>query len=274
MVVLVQRLGSIALALALACLAGCKDDEPVHHLPDGPPIVVDAPIDPDGPDLDMPIASATSCAEPIHTDATATILATGSVADYAGLTGNGNMLAGVQVTLNRLAGGAALGTATSDISGIYELTATTGGAAVDGYFELSGTGFVTLRYYPRAPLYKGGAVRKLSMLTTAEAASIATAAGVTQDPAKGIAIVRLTSCQGSTQEGFAVSVSGPCDIRYLDAGGTTFTASATSSAGFAVVFNIPPGTVSIGATNGTTIDYGNDVAIGTGFLSYVELSEP
>ena len=256
----------------LALAAGCPADDTVNHLPDAPKHG-DGGNDDGGNDPDGQPGGPTSCLEPLHTTAAAMVTLTGSVTDGTLFSSaSGNALADVAVSVVRNSG-ASLGSTTTDVSGTYQAVATTGDVAIDGYVKFTKSGFTELRYFPRAPLFKSGAVRQLPLLVTGDIAQLAATYGVTQDPAKGAAFVRLVDCLTSPQAGFTVTVTGSgSTVKYLDQGGND-AGSSTDTAGYALVFNLPAGNVTIGAIKGSTLDHEHVVLSGSTWLSYVELSE-
>lgn len=253
-----SRLSAVALILLAACDGGGNGatDAAVH---DGK--TVDAP----------PGTTTTSCLNPLPTTAADSFTISGDLTDGS-LTGQGNATSGATISAFHVTGGT-LGTAITETTGIYQVTATTGGATVD-YLTATNAGYKDMRYFPRAPLAKSTSLGTLPLFTTADAATIATTFGVTQDPAKGLALVTIQDCFGSLRSNGTVTVSPVTagTVKYLHGDGST-TGTATDATGFAVVFNIPAGSVTLGATVGGTAYHEHAVTAAGSYLTIATISE-
>lgn len=90
-------------------------------------------------------------------------------------------------------------------------------------------------------------------------ASMATAFGVTPDPAAGIVLLQLVDSAGAPKANVAASnivlagVTGSTPVKFLDANLAAAPALTTSSSsGWAVIFNVPAGVVTLGAAVNAT----------------------
>ena len=254
-----SRLPAVALLLLAACDGGGDGlaDAALHDSSTH----VDAP----------PGTTTTSCANPLPTTAADSLTISGDLTDGT-LNGNGNPTAGATISAFHVTGGA-LGTATTESTGIYQVAATTGGATVD-YLTATNAGYKESRYFPRAPLAKSTSLGTLPLFTTADAATIATTFGVTQDPTKGIALVTIQDCFGSLRSNGTVTVSPATagTVKYLHGDGST-TGTATDATGTAVVFNIPAGSVTLGATVGGTSYHEHAVTAAASYITLATISE-
>ena len=211
--------------------------------------------------------TATSCANPLPTTAADTLTISGVLDDD---TGTG--LAGATLAAFHL-GGASLGTAVTETTGIYQVAATTGGAPID-YLQIASTGYRGARYFPRAPIAKSTSLAKLPLYTTANAAMLATTAGVTQDPARGLALVTVADCFGSPTANATVTVvpAGTAVVKYVHGDGST-TGTATDSTGVAMVFNLPAGTSTLGAIVGATSYHEHAITADPTYITLVTIAE-
>jgi hypothetical protein len=252
-----SRLSTVVLILLAVCDGGGSDT------PDAAPH--------DGKSIDAPGSTGTSCLNPVPTTAADSLTISGDMTDGS-LTGPGNATSGATISAFHTTG-SALGTTTTEATGIYQVTATTGGATVD-YLTATNAGYKDMRYFPRAPLAKSTSLGTLPLFTTADAGTIATTFGVTQDPAKGLALVTIQDCFGSLRANGTVTLSPATagTVKYLHGDGTT-TGTATDATGFAVVFNIPAGSVTIGATVGGTAYHEHAVTASASYLTITTISE-
>jgi len=225
-----HRLPAIALLL-IACT------EPTAQ-PDAPLVDTSPPV--------------TSCANPVPTTATPTVVASGVVGDDS-LT-SGTALGDAMVGAFHATGGGSLGAATSEASGIYQLTATTNQLPIDN-LTFAKAGYVTSRYFPRIPLARTSTVPRLPVFTAASIAAFATDAGVTQPATAGVAIVFVNDCSGGpiTNATVALSPPGTSIVKYLKLDGT-FVDTATDSTGIAFIFAATTGdAVLTGTGNGKAL---------------------
>jgi hypothetical protein len=248
-----MRRFSILLLLA-ACNNGSGDDN--------------APIDAPKHLVDAAGSGATTCGSPVPTTAGATLTLSGELEDSDG-TGNGVENA----TVTAYGGGMAQGNALSEMSGLYQVTATTGGVPVD-YFTISGTGRRTERAYPAGPIDHSTTVGNLTLFATADLTTyIGMFTGVTQDPAKGMAIVTVSDCFDATRASGVVTVTPPGTsiVKYLHSDNST-DGTSTDDTGIAVVFNIT-GTVTIGAAVSGTPYHEYAIAADPSYLVLATIAE-
>ena len=92
------------------------------------------------------------------------MLTISGTASSIGLTGT-TPEQGVAITVYKASDDSVLGTATSDATGAYSITATTSGSAIDGYLKASKTGFKDTYLYPPTPLSTDFAKATVLLLT-------------------------------------------------------------------------------------------------------------
>jgi hypothetical protein len=251
------------LLFVVACNGGGGDDAAGTDArkPDGDPSEIDAPG----------TTAPTSCANPVPTTATDTVVISGTVSDGS-FAGSSNPLAGATLSAFHT-GGASLGTATTETGGSYQLTATTGGATID-YLQASDAGYKPMRFFPRVAIARATSVPKFPMFTTADAAAFPATFGVTQDGGKGMAIVYIASCQSSPIANATVTVTPPGSavIKYLHADNST-TGTSTDSSGLAIVFNLGTGNTTINALVGSTELHAHVITGDPSYLTLAAISE-
>jgi hypothetical protein len=130
------------------------------------------------------------------------------------------------------------------------LSISTGGTPVDGYLQISNTGYITTYAYPPAPL-AANATESGILVTTSEFANLSTVANVTQDPSKGFIAVVVEDCAGAPIAGATISTNPAAGtIRYNSGGFPSSSATSTAADGIAYAFNVTAGDVIVSATGG------------------------
>jgi hypothetical protein len=187
--------------------------------------------------------------QPLPTTAPATV-------QISGTTVSGNQATIDAVTVEAFIGASTIpaATTTSAATGTYSLDLATGGAPVDGYLHASKAGLVDTFYYPPVPVTSSINQGNVLLVTPAELGTFATLGGVTQDSAAGTLVLAVLDCQGRALMGATVDVQPAGTIRYLRNNAPNTAATSTDVFGLAVVFNVPPGAVTVGASvNGRTL---------------------
>ena len=252
---------SLVLVILAACNSTGGDDA----------VSKDAPTTTgDGRTTDAPAGSTnTSCANPLPTTTPGQANISGVVTDGS-FTGQGQGLGAATLDAFHVGTATSLGTVTSESTGIYTLAAT-GGQAVD-FLQLTKSGYLTTNYFPRAPLGKSTSLPRLPMFTSSELATVVAASGVTQNPSLGVAVVTVTDCTNSLQDGAIVSAPAGTTVKYLKSDGS-FGGTSTDTVGLAMVFNIPAGSVTIGATVGGALYHEHAVTADSTHFAFSTISE-
>jgi hypothetical protein len=149
-------------------------------------------------------------------------------------------------------GATALATSTSDDAGVFSLTFATGGVPVNGYLKAKGSGKVDTYYYPPSPIAGSGAVGIVTLFSKDTLDLLSAFAGVGQDAGAGQAVVALVDCGGFGVPGATLSLSpgaGATTV-YFENNLPKAAATKTDSSGVAGVFNLPTGTITVGADAG------------------------
>jgi hypothetical protein len=139
-----------------------------------------------------------------------------------------------------------LATATTDDGGIATMSLQSG---FDGYYQVQATGYPP-GVLARPPLLQSEQVQ-VGLISSTLLSLAPTLVGVNQDPNKTIAIATVYNCVRSTATGmtFAIGAPGPDEqLFYFQSSLPTAAATSTDSTGSAIIFNVPPGTISLTAT--------------------------
>jgi hypothetical protein len=202
---------------------------------------------PDAAEAATPDAGPFAChGAPLPTTAPATVSLSGQTGQLT-LTGL-TALAGVSVTALATSNNAAIGSATSDSNGDFSVTASTGGSPLDAYFRASKSGFVDAYYYPVAPFAADTSNVDFLIVTSTTLTLVADSLGVTQMAANSALVVMVVDCSGNPVSGATVSTSLGATVYYDGSGSIpSATATSTNTDGIAIVFNVPPGTITVGA---------------------------
>jgi hypothetical protein len=136
---------------------------------------------------------------------------------------------------------------TTSTPGFYILSITTGGTPVNGYLRVTSAGYMASYAYPARPL-RADTVNNISMVTPAEFALLAAAAGITPQAGKGFIGVLVKDCTGAAITGATVSTTPAGTVLYNVAGVPSSSASSTASDGIAYVANVTAGDVIVKAT--------------------------
>jgi hypothetical protein len=156
------------------------------------------------------------------------------------------------VTLQAFAGGSAtpIATTTSNATGAFTFDLSTGGTPVDGFIQGSKAGFIDTFYYAPAPVAASTSRATILMSTPAAFSTIAAIAQVVPDPTMGTVVIGVVNCQSAPVEGAAVTVVPAGTTRYLRNNLPNVSATSTDATGLALVFNVPAGATTVGASFG------------------------
>jgi hypothetical protein len=173
--------------------------------------------------------------------APASITLGGQTTDYSGAG-----LAGVDLQAHN-ASGTGIGMTTSGSGGAFTLTVVTGGVPIAGFLEASMSGAMTTYVFPPMPLASDEPNLVIPVVTPIEFVLLAEVAGQSQASTNGAIAVQVEDCGGLAVAGATVTTASGTVV-YLQNGVPSTTATATDSDGAALVFDVPPGAVAVGAS--------------------------
>lgn len=262
-----RKLAILAFALAACGSDGKEIPEPVDS-PLTPDTQPDSPPPPDAQALDTSCAANTTA----PTTAAASVTATGAASSlditFAGGTPTptieGLDEADLDVCVgdcqgNNLIASSTTATAPCGQAGCdFTVTGNTGGTPLDAYLKISRKDVVTSNIFPSEPItadlanvpgltLKPGAVDLIGIVATPQAKG------------NGILIVRVSDCALTGAEGATPSITQGGVV----AGDAPFDAGGFDAAlaGTFFVFNVPPGTTTVGATVGGLTYRAHDVLV-------------
>ena len=162
-----------------------------------------------------------------------------------------------------------LATATTDSAGLYGLSLSTGGTPFSAYLRGTKASYVNTYYYPAAPIAADLAGADLPLLTTIIWGLLPTIAQATQTSGTALLLIRVLDCLGSPVAGAFVSTTPGGEVVY----GLTPSTSATMTGadGYAWMFSVPVGTVTVGATKMGTTLRSHDVVARADVLTTVDV---
>ncbi|HTJ41462.1 MAG TPA: hypothetical protein VL463_05175 [Kofleriaceae bacterium] len=246
--------GTTASILFGCALAACGGSSSTPDAPggtvDAPAGTVDAPVN--TPDAGGPFDCE---GKPLPTQAPGTITV-GGVTESITLSGR-TPVQGTMVSAFKNGGSNPLVTATSDANGAYTLDASTGGAPIDGYVlghrgQAGNINYIDTYLYPPAPLAGNTDKGEILLLSSGSGGTFSTLqsfAGATQTGGKGFVAVIIADCNQMPIAGAKVTTTPGGDVRYNGSSGLPDSgANETQPDGIAYVFNLTPGTVTVGAT--------------------------
>lgn len=145
-----------------------------------------------------------------------------------------------------------LAMATTDAAGVFTLTVSTNGVALDGFLKATKSGFVASYLYPPAAISADLAMVPMNMLSTSLYGTLYTVAQTSQMSGKGVVGVLVVSgaeltsppVMGATVE---TSPASPT-YRYNTNGLPTPAATTTAADGIGFGFNATPGAMTVTAT--------------------------
>jgi hypothetical protein len=175
--------------------------------------------------------------QPFGTTAPPQIMLSGQALDL----GTGDPAAGTTVT-GMLDAGGMLFTRAADATGSFSAIVDTHGQALAGYVVTTAGTYVPSYFYPAHP-FDADTVTPLPMLKPAELTQIGNPAGT------ALAELILGDCLGTGLSGCTLAITPvPQRIVYARNGAPDPAATATDMTGYALVYGVPPGTVSFQAT--------------------------
>jgi hypothetical protein len=229
-----------------ASLAACGGSSSTTA--DAPAGAIDAntgpDADPTAPDAYNPFACAGRALPPT---APATIVVMGTTSTIT-LQGTDPVLT-VDVGAYPRAGGAALATAVSSGTGTFQLTVPTGGVPLDGYILAKKATYLDTYLYAPTPLAADTNQARMLMLTSQQFQQLQAIAMTTQSAGKGVVGIVVSDCDNHPLAGVTVTASSGTVI-YNKQGLPSIDATATGADGVALIFNVTPGSVTVGATGG------------------------
>lgn len=158
-------------------------------------------------------------------------------------------LAAVNVQAFREGESTALASMTSDTSGNFTLSATTGGVAVDGYVLAKKDTYLDTYLYPPAPLAADFSGASVLMLTSSTRDLAGTVGQVSVDMTKAFIGLKVVDASGNPVMGATVSSTPAGTVRYNGTNGVPDkNATSTNADGVAYIFNPEPGQVMVSAS--------------------------
>lgn len=179
-----------------------------------------------------------SCAgTPTPATAQPRVTISGQVTDIAGTP------LGAGVTIQGFASGLPLPPTETDASGRFSYSHDTGGVPTIDSIQASAVGpFLQTITYASIPIARDEQI-DLRMVTEADAMSFTTNAGISIDPALGLALLRVTDCTESpVPEGEVIS-NPPGDTYYFRFAAPDPDADKTDPSGIVMIANLPVGDV-------------------------------
>ncbi len=185
--------------------------------------------------------------QPLPTTAPATVHVQGAV-------GDANFMAVAGATIDAFVGSSVTssGTAISAADGTFAIDLSSGGVPLDAYLRATKTGFFDTYHYPAYPIATSPIGFTVQLIDTATFTGFALLSGVTPDASKGSMLLVAADCTGTGVAGATIGVAPAGTLVYLRNRRPAPLASNTDSDGAAVVFNVPPGQVTVSASVGGT----------------------
>lgn len=180
--------------------------------------------------------------------------------------------ANISVVLLRLDDSSVIAETTSDVNGVYTLTVATGGAAVPGYVRASTPVMDpedSILYFP-GPLTADTTADILMATSTGIQALAAGCAATNANPQLSVGLATVMQADHTPKAGLTLTTQpAPNGICYFNGPLPSPTQTQTSSSGQAIVFNIPPGAMTISAALGTQVQGSFLLQIGNKPTSYL-----
>jgi hypothetical protein len=156
-----------------------------------------------------------------------------------------------------------ISTTTSDLNGRFSITLNTNGTPVTNVNLLaSALGRINTYYFPSRPLTDDLEI-ELPVISSSESTFLQMDAGFTFTPGDGQILLAIDDCIGGPQSGIsgATLASSPAgSVRYFMGVQPFPPATATDAGGVALMANLPPGKVTLTATDGTMVFPAHTVA--------------
>lgn len=173
------------------------------------------------------------------------------VVQEAGFAGTTTMTGEAHVSAHLAATNAVL--FEGDFTGAFSFTDADSTTPIDAYLKATRGTYIDTYVYPPYPIFESLANTPIIMIKSSLLPLLSGLTGVDQDSANGILIVAINDCDEAAIEGAVVSITPSVGtIKYAEAnnipGMTDY--PSTQSSGIAYIFNVPPGSYTIGATVG------------------------
>jgi hypothetical protein len=137
--------------------------------------------------------------------------------------------------------------AISDANGNFTGSLPTGGVARNGYLVASAPGYLATNLTFGVPISAGLSGLQVPMFTQSDLAMLGSAAMQSFDGSNVQGVIAVSDCLGSGIVGATVTTDPPASaIVYANQNLPDLSLSTTDATGIAFVFNLPPGTISIG----------------------------
>ncbi len=185
---------------------------------------------------------------PIHVLEPITVAGDSSTIGFAGTSPVG----GIQIQAFANGNVTPLATTTSAATtGVYTMTAATGGVPINGYLVGTGATYMPNYLYPPTPLFQNIGDGAILMVEPSIYNAIHLLVQADNDKAKGFVGLLVIDCLGNPVPGATVTVTGATAIHYSGANGLpSAAATVTATDGQAYAFGVTPGTVTVDATVG------------------------
>ncbi len=156
-------------------------------------------------------------------------------------------LAGVAISLNNRADDSKLASTTSDASGKYSMSVTTGGHVVDAYILATKTGYADAAVFPAGPFAADDAKADSNLITTSNFNLLSLYTG--QQASNGIVVAELLDASSMPVAGATVTSSPAAgSVLYSNSSGMPASEPSTNTDGTSFLVNLAPGPVSISAS--------------------------
>jgi hypothetical protein len=182
--------------------------------------------------------------QPLPTTAAATITVSGTIT-HSVLTPAPD--SGSKIRAFKTGTATALDSTTTPANGAYTITLTTGGIPLDGYIQVTQSGYLDTYGYPPAPLATS-AQQSVLLLTSSEFNTLSGLAGATHTAGKSSIAVIVQNCDGTPVAGATVSSTPGGTVRYNSGGGPSSSATSTAGDGIAYILNVTAGDVQVSAS--------------------------
>lgn len=178
-------------------------------------------------------------------------------------------LAGAAVEAHSVDGDALLGMATSDAQGMYSITLTTDGTAINGYLKGTSQGRIDNYLYPPKPLTADRMNATILLVNQQTLDLLGTLGGVSQDPAKGFIGVRIFDANNTGVAGATVTINPMGTARIIYAVNNLPNQNATMTDASATVFiaNTNLGQITVDASGGGVDYYEHPVTTRAGVIT-------
>ncbi len=196
----------------------------------------------------------------LPTTAPASIAVGGVVSLFT--SGGESPLSGVTVVALASSNDSVLYTATTDSSGAFSASLSTGGVPIDAYLHATKTGDVDEYVYAASPFAADAPNVDFTTFSNSSLGLLEGYASVSQSPANGILALTAIDCSGSALTGATFSATS---------GGVATGMTTAPLSGVTYVFNVAPATVQVGAQYGTMTLRSRDVNVRAGVVTAVSI---